>query len=81
MRGDAERRILIVEDEENLRITLQDNLEEEGYRVSAVGDGAGARDLWSKQPFDLCVLDVALPDTDGYTRAAKPRSRISRHSV
>ncbi len=75
MRGDAERRILIVEDEENLRITLQDNLEEEGYRVSAVGDGAGARDLWSKQPFDLFVLDVALPDTDGYTLCREIRER------
>ncbi|MDJ0852780.1 MAG: response regulator transcription factor [Myxococcota bacterium] len=74
-RRSAARRILVVEDEENLRLALQDNLEEEGHLVSAVGDGAAARELWSKHPYDLVVLDIALPDTDGYTLCREIRER------
>lgn len=63
-------RILIVEDDENLRVGLQDNLEEQGYTVAAVADAATARALLKDQGgerwFELIILDIMLPDTDGY---------------
>ncbi len=57
--------ILLVEDEENLRVTLEDNLEEEGYEVLAVATAQAARQAMV-QPWDLIILDIMLPDGDGY---------------
>jgi two-component system, OmpR family, alkaline phosphatase synthesis response regulator PhoP len=60
------RRILIVEDEPALRLSLSDRLRSEGYEVEVTGDGdngfARARD----EPFDLIVLDVMLPGRSGF---------------
>ena len=65
--------ILIVEDDENLRLALQDNLQEEGYAVDAAADGASAIELVGAKSFDLIVLDIMLPDSDGYTLCKKFR--------
>jgi len=60
------RRILIVEDEESLVVTLRDRLASEGYVVDATGDGDSAVDLIIKDLFDLVVLDVSLPRRNGF---------------
>jgi two-component system alkaline phosphatase synthesis response regulator PhoP len=60
-------RILLVEDEENIREALKLNLELEGYEVVATGNGKRALELVSGQHFDLLLLDVMLPDVDGFT--------------
>ena len=60
-------RILIVEDEENLRLALEDNLIDEGYRVSTAANGREAMKCYLAERPDLIVLDIMLPDTDGYT--------------
>lgn len=57
--------ILVVEDNENLRMALVDNLEAEGYRAAGVATGAEARRAFNRH-YDLVVLDVMLPDADGY---------------
>ncbi|MCA9257115.1 MAG: response regulator transcription factor [Phycisphaerales bacterium] len=67
--------VLVVEDDENLRVTLADNLEQEGYRVHSVRDGAAARAVLDAQRIDVVVLDIMLPDTDGYTLCARIRGR------
>ena len=67
--------ILIVEDDENLRIGLCDNLESEGYRVSVARTGAEADRALREQRYQLVVLDVMLPDTDGYTICRQMRAR------
>ncbi|MCA9649897.1 MAG: response regulator transcription factor [Myxococcales bacterium] len=59
--------VLVVEDDENLRITLADNLEDEGYRVQAADGGRAALELAQRHPPDLVVLDIMLPDLDGYS--------------
>jgi DNA-binding response OmpR family regulator len=67
--------ILVVEDDDNLRLALTDNLADEGYSVTAVRDGAGMKTvLASGDPLDLIILDIMLPDTDGYTLASAYRA-------
>jgi DNA-binding response OmpR family regulator len=69
------RRILIVEDDENLRVGLQDNLEEQGYAVESAPDAASARALLEESTVDLIVLDIMLPDVDGYSLCKELRRR------
>jgi two-component system OmpR family response regulator len=66
-------RILIAEDDDNMRFMLQDNLEMAGYRVCAVGDGQTCLSVFLKEEFDLCLLDVMMPRKDGFTLAADIR--------
>ncbi len=58
--------ILLVEDEENLQEALKLNLELEGYEVVCVGDGAAALKKVDEGYFDLIMLDVMLPELDGF---------------
>jgi DNA-binding response OmpR family regulator len=58
--------ILIVEDDENLAMTLRDDLELEGYRVEVASHGETALARALDAPFDLVVLDVMLPGMDGF---------------
>ena len=59
-------RILLVEDEESLREAVKLNLEMEGYEVVATGNGKQALKLIDEQHFDLLLLDVMLPEVDGF---------------
>ena len=58
--------ILVVEDETALRETLAYNLKKEGYAVEAVGDGRSALDSARRLKPDLLVLDLMLPELDGF---------------
>jgi two-component system, OmpR family, alkaline phosphatase synthesis response regulator PhoP len=66
-------RILLIEDEESLRQALRLNLELEGMEVVDKGDGRQLLDLISRQHFDLLILDVMLPDVDGFTLCEQVR--------
>src|SRR3989442_15337583 len=59
-------RILLVEDEANLRRTVTDLLKSDGYTVESSGDGLEAQDLEMSRPFDLIILDVMLPSRNGF---------------
>ncbi len=72
-------RVLVVEDDENLRVALRDNLEDEGFVVEAVATVAAA--LAARGPFALVVLDVMLPDGDGYGLCARLRAAGDRTPV
>lgn len=58
--------ILVVEDEEHLQGALKLNLELEGYEVSCVSDGRAALDRVEEEYFDLILLDIMLPELDGF---------------
>ena len=60
-------RILLVEDEKSLAETIRLNLELEGYTVVTAGDGRSAVKIFKQERFNLIILDVMLPEMDGYT--------------
>jgi len=69
------QRILIVEDEPDLRTGLKDNLEFEGYKVAVAADGMAALSAVQKESPDLIVLDLMLPKLDGYEVCRRLRGR------
>jgi two-component system, OmpR family, KDP operon response regulator KdpE len=58
-------RVLVVDDEPQIRRALRLVLRANGYDVSEVATGEGALDALVVQPFDLMILDLMLPDVDG----------------
>lgn len=59
-------RILLVEDEENIRNVVKLNLEMEGYEVVETGNGKASVHIFQEQHFDLLILDVMLPEMNGF---------------
>jgi len=59
-------RILLVEDETNLRRTVTDLLKSDGYAVESSADGVEAQNLAMSQTYDLIILDVMLPSRNGF---------------
>ncbi len=57
--------ILIVDDDENLCVTMKDNLEEKGYRVSVANDGDAAVLKTQENKFDIVLIDMKLPPLNG----------------
>src|SRR6188768_1974725 len=60
-------RILLVEDEPSLCDTIKLNLELEGYTVQVAKDGKSALKSFKGERFNLIILDVMLPEMDGFT--------------
>lgn len=60
-------RILLAEDEQSLADTIKLNLELEGYKVQWASDGKKALKLFKQERFDLAILDVMMPEMDGFT--------------
>lgn len=69
--------ILVVEDEPALQETLTYNLKKEGYVVEAVGDGLAALDAARRLRPDLIVLDLMLPELDGFEVARTLRKEMT----
>lgn len=70
-------KILIVEDEISLQETLAYNLKKEGYIVETVGDGRAALEAARRLKPDLIVLDIMLPEMDGFEVARILRKELS----
>lgn len=66
-------RILFAEDDPNLGLILNDFLEVKGYDVTYCKDGNEVLSAFSKDTYDLCVLDVMMPKIDGFTAARELR--------
>lgn len=69
------RRILLVEDEPSLVLTLSDRLASEGYQVETAEDGETALTQATERPFDLIILDVMLPGRNGFDVCRDLRQR------
>jgi len=66
-------RILLAEDEESLRLGITLNLELEGYEVEAVCNGLEAVKIFNEQRFTLVILDVMMPEMNGFEVCEKIR--------
>ena len=65
--------ILICDDEPNIVTMISRYAEREGWAVTAVFDGRQAIEACKKTAFDVIVMDIMMPDTDGYTACKKIR--------
>jgi two-component system response regulator VicR len=74
-------RILYVEDDESLSFVTKDNLEMKGYTVIHCNNGRTALELVHRESFDLFILDVMLPEVDGFEIAATIRRMDSNAPI
>lgn len=68
------KRILVVDDEPDFAQIVQKNLEKEGFKVEVAYDGVEGIDKVKANPPDAIVLDVMMPEMDGYEMCAKLKS-------
>ena len=73
--GTEREKVLVVDDEENIRHLLKTILTHEGYRVKCAEDGAAALALLEKEPFDQVLCDVRMPVMDGLAFLAEIKAR------
>ena len=71
----AKSRVLLAEDDLSLGYVIKDNLADAGYEVVLCADGQVAIDKFSKESFDICLLDVMMPNKDGFEVAKKIRQQ------
>ena len=69
------KRILLVEDEPGLVLTLRDRLAKEGYSIETSADGESGLERAAREPFDLVLLDVMLPRVNGFDVLRELRKR------
>jgi DNA-binding response OmpR family regulator len=69
----AKARVLLAEDDLSLGYVIKDNLIDAGYEVVLCPDGQAALDKFDKNLFDICLLDVMMPNKDGFAVARKIR--------
>jgi class 3 adenylate cyclase len=72
--------ILVAEDDAVARATLAKGLEQAGHRVTTAEDGRRALELLGTEPFDAVLLDILMPDVDGFEVLAQMKTdRQLRH--
>ncbi len=74
-------RVLIVDDEPDIRATVSAMLEIEGYAVAEASNGADALRLVEERPPDIILLDMRMPILDGWGFAAELRRRGHRTPI
>ena len=62
----VKNKILVVDDEDALRTVLSAELEGEGYQVATAADGQEAINILGASAFDLILLDIKMPNVDGF---------------
>jgi len=77
----AGRKILLVDDDDNLRNVLEQNLTLAGFEVATADDGRAAADLLAVQPFDLVLTDLIMPRMDGIELLGEMRKHYPRIPV
>ena len=81
MRSEPVKRIVVADDDPDIRELLILNLEAEGFAVAAAADGEEARDLTRASLPDLVVLDVMMPERDGLEVLASLKANPSTRDI
>ncbi|MGD0768756.1 MAG: response regulator [Tepidisphaeraceae bacterium] len=79
--GRAPIRLLVVEDHADTATMLAKLLGSAGYSVKTAGSAAGALELASREPFDLVVSDIGLPDATGYHLMQQIKERYGMNGI
>lgn len=66
-------KVLLAEDDMSLSFVIKDNLQDAGYEVVHCADGEAAWQQFQKKGIDICLLDVNMPQRDGFSLAKKIR--------
>lgn len=66
-------RILVVDDEEKIRTVIRKYGEFEGYQIAEAANGIEAVEMCRKKEYDLVILDIMMPELDGFTACRKIR--------
>jgi len=75
MASNSKAKVFLAEDDMSLGFVIKDNLEEEGFEVVHCPDGQTAMERFNKDEFDICLLDVMMPNKDGFAVAKKIRQQ------
>ncbi|OGW81387.1 MAG: hypothetical protein A2Z83_02035 [Omnitrophica bacterium GWA2_52_8] len=75
------KRILVVDDEDDVRLFLQDFLVERNLTVDAADNGKRALEMMQKQQYDIVLLDVMMPEMDGMSCLEKIKSLYPKTKV
>jgi CheY-like chemotaxis protein len=75
------KRVLVVDDDADMRLTLKLALEIAGYTVEVAANGAEALEVQRRQPAEVLITDIFMPDSDGFEaidafRRQFPRTKI-----
>ena len=73
-------KIMVVDDEDGLRITLVDILEYEGFDVTSASDGLQGVEMATENHFDLILMDVRMPGIDG-SEACRQIKAVSPETI
>jgi len=71
------KKVLVVDDEQNIRELYKEEIEEMGYEVTLVNDGIEALAMLDKTKFDLVTLDMRMPGMDGIETLRKMKEKDS----
>jgi two-component system alkaline phosphatase synthesis response regulator PhoP len=75
------KKILVIEDEDNIRELIEFNLLSDGYEVITAGNGQNGLDLAMSESVDLILLDIMLPEMDGYDVIKSLRNVVNETPV
>ena len=73
--NNSKAKVFLAEDDVSLGFVIKDNLEEGGFEVVHCQDGQTAMERFNKDEFDICLLDVMMPNKDGFAVAKKIRQQ------
>ena len=75
------KRVFLVEDDQNFGAVMKSYLEINSYFVNWIQDGNNALNEYKKDDYDLCILDVMLPNIDGFSIASSIRKLDSKTPI
>jgi len=76
-----QKRVLIVEDEKPLQHALELKLQREGFAIVTAHNGQEAIELLKSQPFDVVLLDLMMPEVDGFQVLEQRATFASQPSI
>ncbi|MFV8827487.1 response regulator [Alkalihalobacterium sp. APHAB7] len=75
------KKLLVVDDEDVLRMLIVDTLEDEGYQIQEVQDGQEALNFIQENEYDLIIIDYMMPEYSGVEVIKKVREMDDKHEL